>query len=303
MSEVPSHEYQALAGYRHCVERMTTEWPRFLVTRSDCLRHGNEREKVAEIILRHLFTSVLDWSDGDLLYQEGHEGRADIVLSRNLAKYLVIEVKRPGTLRPIRQTFEPVLDQARRYATEQKVALIAASDGCYLYAADAMASGFQDRVFVDLSATQPPLPLWWLSMHGIYRPCAETISWPPALRTQTAPTDIEIARELLHPKYALPARCFAYVGDATDPATWKLPYLLSDGRPDERRLPKAIQALLSNYRGAKVTGIPECDLRNVLLRLAQAADAEGRMPPRAVAPAPVYMQLATVLDQLKLRSD
>ena len=39
--------------------------------------------------------------------------------------------------------------------------------------------------------------------------------------------------------------------------------------------------MLSNYRGAKV-GIPEADAKGVLLRLAQAAEAEGHMPPRAI---------------------
>jgi len=302
MSEAESQTYQSLAAYRRCVERMTAEWPRFLLNRADCLRHGNEREKVAEIVLRNLFTNVLDWSDGDLLYQEGREGRADIVLSRNLAKYLVIEVKRPGTLHPSRRAFEPVLDQARRYAAQQKVPLIAASDGCHLYAANAAPSGLQDRVLVDLSKNEPQLSLWWLSMQGIYRPCAETVTWPSLPEAQAAAGEIGTGRELLHPKYALPASCFAYVADANNPSTWKLPYLLADGRPDEKRLPKAIQALLSNYRGAKVTGIPERDLRDVLFRLKQAAEVAGRMPPHAIDVAPVYQQLAIVIDQLNAQS-
>ncbi len=53
--------------------------------------------------------------------------------------------------------------------------------------------------------------------------------------------------------YQLPASCFAYVGDPAHPGTWKLPYRLIDGSIDERRLPKAIQAILSNYRGVKVS--------------------------------------------------
>jgi hypothetical protein len=104
--------------------------------------------------------------------------------------------------------------------------------------------------------------------------------------------------QLLHPKYELPASCFAYAGDASNPHTWKLPYLLADGRPDERRLPKAIQALLSNFRGVKVSGIPEQELPEVIRRLAHAAEALGRMPPSAINAAPVYQQLAIVLEQL-----
>jgi phytoene/squalene synthetase len=87
---------------------------------------------------------------------------------------------------------------------------------------------------------------------------------------------------VLHPKYKLPVHCFAYAPDASRPATWKLklPYRLADGSVDGKRLPKAIQAILSSYRGAKAGGIPEADLRAVLRRLASAASHEGRMPDR-----------------------
>jgi hypothetical protein len=106
------------------------------------------------------------------------------------------------------------------------------------------------------------------------------------------------AEALRRPKYKLPAQCFAYAPDASRPTTWKLPYRLADGAIDANRLPKAIQAMLSNYRGAQVGGIPESDAKAVLLRLAEAAEAEGHMPPRAIDPAPIYRQLALVLEQL-----
>jgi len=54
---------------------------------------------------------------------------------------------------------------------------------------------------------------------------------------------------LVHPKYQLPASCFAHVGNVADIRTWHLPYLRADGTPDLTRPPKAIQAILSNYRG------------------------------------------------------
>jgi hypothetical protein len=291
--------YRLLAAYRHCVERITTEWPHFLAARADRLRHGDESEKVAEAILEDLFTGVLDWSKGDLAYQIDF---ADIVLSRNLAKYLVIEVKRPGSLRPVRHAFDGALDQARRYADSQRVPLVAASDGRFLYAADVAHGGPKDRVLADLSAREPPHALWWLSMHGIYRPCGETVCWPSLAPTEPCASADVGERHLLHPKYALPPSCFAHVGDANDPRTWKLPYRLADGRVDEKRLPKAIQALLSNYRGTKVGGIPERHLPDVLVRLAQAAETAGRMPRNAGDSAPVYRQLALVLEQLGLKA-
>jgi len=222
------------------------------------------------------------------------------VLSRNLAKYLVVEVKRPGSLTPGRRALEFAVAQARRYADQQKIKSVAASDGRYLYAADLAAGGLSDRVLLDLAAPSPPEGLWRLSVHGVYRPCdAPAIAVPPAPEEPCdALAAMAGAETLLHSKYKLPAQCFAYAPDASRPATWKLPYRLADGAIDANRLPKAIQAMLSNYRGAQVGGIPECNAKAVLLRLAEAAEAEGHMPPRAAAPAPIYRQLALVLEQL-----
>jgi hypothetical protein len=70
-------------------------------------------------------------------------------------------------------------------------------------------------------------------------------------------------------KDSLHSSCFAYVGDANDFATWKLPYRLAGGSVDLKRLPKAIQCIIGNYRGAQVSGIPEPAIPDVL----------GRLPP------------------------
>jgi hypothetical protein len=292
--EASAPAYQALAGYRHCTGRIEGQWPAFLARRAERLKHENESEMVAQAILEDLFTRVLDWSEGDFEYQVS---RADIVLSRNLIKQLVIEAKRPGTLLPGRTAFDQALCQARRYADAQKVQRVAVSDGRFLYAGDVACGVVKDRVRVDLSQDSPQHSLWWLSVHGIYRPCEEALQWPASLHEVPAPVPEVGETVLLHPKYGLPAHCFAYVGDANKPHTWKLPYLCADLRMDDKRLPKAIQALLSNYRGAQVTGIPHAALPDVLLKLARAADAAGRLPPNAVHTAPVYQELATVLAQ------
>jgi hypothetical protein len=102
---------------------------------------------------------------------------------------------------------------------------------------------------------------------------------------------------LLHPKYCLPAQCFAYIGDANRPATWKLPYLREDGSIDVKRLPKAIQSILSNYRGAKVSSVPEKAIPDVLRRLAAAAEQLGKMPYQGET-AEVYEMLAQALKQV-----
>jgi hypothetical protein len=79
------------------------------------------------------------------------------------------------------------------------------------------------------------------------------------------------------------------------PSTWHLPYLDAQGEIDHSRLPKAIQAVLTNYRGAHVSSIPEEAVPLVLQRLATAARRSGRMPPECLEPAAVYVQLAQAL--------
>jgi hypothetical protein len=106
-----------------------------------------------------------------------------------------------------------------------------------------------------------------------------------------------ISAERLHPAYKLPARCFAYVGNESDAKTWKLPYRLADGAPDVKRLPAAIQAVLTGYRGKKVSGIPEQRVPDVLSNLGRAAAQAGKMPFQDPKAAAVYRQLQTALEE------
>ncbi len=268
-------------------------------------RLGTAHEKVAENILEDLFTTVLDWPLANFNNQVDF---ADIVLTDHGIKWLIVEVKRPDSLTWSRRAVRSALDQALRYAAEQKVRTIAVSDGEMLYTANIADGGLKDRIFVRLSDPEPPLALWWLSVQGIWRDIdpsedaalrflpEEPVA--PTLNTDCAsPGDV-----LLHPKYKLPAQCFAYVGSFAKTGTWKLPYLLADGTIDTKRLPKAVQCILSNYRGAKVGGIPEEAIPGTLGRLAQAARHAGHMPPEACNPAPVYRQLAIALEQLGIAS-
>ncbi len=299
---------ETLASYRRCCEQLTSEWRAFGAKRQERLaqerRFGTASEKVAENILEDLFTAVLDWSLADYNNQVSY---ADIVLTRLGIKHLIVEVKRPGALAWNQRSVDAALVQAHRYADEQKVRSVAISDGVMLYARDHIPGGHRDRVFVRLDQPEPPLDLWWLSVDGIYRPRnddqrAVLRLLPPAPAFDQG--DVENHEEsLLHPKYHLPATCFAYVGNAADVRTWHLPYLLDDGRPDAARLPKAIQAILSNYRGAHLSSIPETAIPEVLVTLGLAARQTGKLP--AVGPnAPrVYMQLQETLDQLGRLAD
>ena len=280
-------EAEQLASYRRCVTRICEQWPAFCQAREERLaqqrRYGHAAEKVAENILEDLFIEVLDWKRADLNNQVRY---ADLLLSRLGIKYLLLEAKRPGALAWNRKAVEVALDQACRYADEQRVRTVAVSDGIMLYAADRVHGGLRDRAYADLSNTEPPETLWWLSVHGIYRPRTESDDAQLRLLPDTPATEIaeelEPIEQLLHPKYRLPARCFAYVGHEHDTA----------------RLPKAIQAIISNYRGVKVKSVPEAAIPDVLERLAAAATELGKMPPLNPNPARSYVQLAAVMEQL-----
>ncbi len=295
---------ERLASYRRCAERIDGGWQQFRAQRLERLRErdrfGHAAERATESIIEDLFCGLLDWTIGDLNHQVGY---ADILLSRLGIKYLIIEAKHPGALAWNRRAVGAALEQACRYAAEQKVKSVAVTDGVMLYAADVTNGGLRDRVFCSLEHPKPQQALWWLSIDGIYRPCTSTTDAlaPPLPH---APPDhaktSDAVDQLLHPKYRLPARCFAYVGNAADVHTWHLPYLNADGITDTRRLPKAVQAILTNYRGAHLalTSVPECDVPDVLIRLACAAASLGKLPHQTADPAPVYLKLIAAIDQL-----
>jgi hypothetical protein len=291
-----------LASYRRCTERIHENWPRFLERRQERLaqmeRYNTAAEKVAENILEDLFTLVLDWPLSDINNQVRY---ADLLLTTLGVKHLIIEAKRPGALAWNRRAVEAALEQAQRYASEQKVKCVGVSDGFMIYAADIQCGGIKDRVFASLAAAEPPDDLWWLSVHGIYREISgDDAMGVRGLSETSAGPDAGsglVHGTLLHPKYGIPAHCFAYVGDACHPGTWKLPYRCADGSVDLKRLPKAIQSILSNYRGAKVGGIPERAIPDVLVRLARAAASVGKMPHQCSKPPAIYCRLADTLEQ------
>ncbi len=284
-------DYKTLKSYQKLMARLTATWPDFQSFRNSQFRGGNETEQAVITVLARLFVDVLGWEPGDLKYQVGF---ADIVLCRHTAKYLVMETKRPGTLNPQHAAFHAAMNQARRYADEQSVNRIAVSDGRLLYVANIVDGTVQDRTFLTLDPASAPESLWWISEHGIYRDHHEPADWSEEI-TAPRPGDEASLEPLLHPQHRLPWQCFAYVPDANKPSTWKLPYRLKDGAIDTKRLPKAIQAMLTNYRGMKVKGIPESAARSVLATLAAAARQAGKLPTNG-NPAPgIYADLARYL--------
>jgi hypothetical protein len=297
----------SLACYRRCQDRIAAGWPAFQVKRRERLvqqeRFGTAAEKVAENILEDLFTIVLDWRLSEVNNQVAY---ADIVLTRCGVKQVIVEVKRPGVLAWHEHAVDLALTQARRYADEQRVKCIAVSDGIMLYARDTIPGGHRDRAFVRLDEPRAPEDLWWLSVDGIYRPRDDADG--ARLRLLPGIADTGVAWDvapgaLVHPKYKLPARCFAYVGSAAEPNTWRLPYLLADGTPDLARLPKAIQAILSNYRGARISNVPEPAIPEVLVTLGRTARQLGKLPATSSGTAPAYTQLQDALEQLGRLAD
>lgn len=294
-----------LAGFRKFMERLPASWQTFRVQRQTRLaqhaRNGLAAEKVAENIVEDFLTIALDWSLGDLNNQLHY---ADIVLTSLGIKRLLIEVKRPGSLRWDQPSLESALSQARRYAAEQRVQSIAVSDGTLFYAADVVNGGLQERARLQLDSDEHSADAWWLSIDGIYRPATTLVE-----RSETAvvcvvqPEALEEhspdAETLLHPRHKVPAECFAYVGDPSRTATWKLPYRLADGSVDQGHLPGAIRAVLSNYRGARVKTIPESAIADVLVRLGKAAAEIRKLPGQTPKPLASYQQLYDALHQIQ----
>jgi len=288
-----------LATYRAWQSHARTAWPIFQTQRLERLaegrRYGKAPEKVAENIVEDLLVDVLGWSLADINHQVE---RCDILVTHLGVRRLVVEAKRPELLRGPRQ-IEAAFHQARCYAETLGVDVVVVSDGGHVLARDLVPGDW--RAEADLCAAELDDNLWWLSSDGIYRtptPLAHPAAWTG--QTRDAIEDPSTALEGLprHPKYGLPALCFAYVGVAADPHTWKLPYLRADGQVDHSRLPKAIQCVLTNYRGEHISGIPETAIPAVLRRLADAAQREGRMPSQCLEPAPVYLELEYAVSQI-----
>lgn len=300
-----------LAAFRKFVARLPKSWSEFQRQRQLRLvqqaRNGSAAEKVAENIVEDFLTVALDWALCDLNNQLQY---ADIVLTRQGIKRLLIEVKRPGSLKWDRPLLEQALSQARRYADEQRVRTIAVTDGVLFYAADLQNGGLQDRARLSLDAPAYSPDAWWLSVDGVYRPATpltDSQLGNDHSDTGAASENGSILPEpqdtLLHPKYNVPAECFAYVGDASKCATWKLPYRLQNGTVDERHLAGAIRAVLSNYRGTHVKTIPESAMPDVLVRLGKAAAEIHKLPGQIPSPSTSYQQLYDALYQLQKLDD
>lgn len=292
-----------LAMQRRCLERVKNHWAEFRKRRSAHIGEqgiGKTVEVVARNIVQDLLTIPLDWTLNDLKFEVPCKtGRADIVVTSLGIPQLIIETKAPREFWWNRSHVDEALWQARRYGDELHVTQLAVSDGYLLYAVDVSNGEFCGRALVALEDPEPPKDLWWLSAMGIVklRPDAPAPMPDFAVPTTAQPAEDseDTSPSLLHPKYRRPAQCFAYVGNAADPKTWKLPYLYPNGAIDVARLPKAIQAMLTDYRGLRVKGIPEHSVPGVLVKLGRAVATLGKLPQQHPQTADAYQQLGSAL--------
>ena len=292
----------SLSGYKKFSESLIDNWEDFSSKRNQLLtqqiRYGSAPEKIAEDIVKVFLSTALDWSIGDINNQVQY---ADIVLTSQGIKRLVIETKKPDSINNQMQ-FNKAITQAHNYATKQRVNCIAISDGNLFYAADIVNGGLKDRINIKLSAKEPSPNLYWLSVDGIYR-LVENLDDANSHENNFIEVcdnyDLASGNQLLiHPKYKVPAYCFAYVGNSLKTTTWKLPYRLINTKPDEKHLPGAIRAILTNYRGAHNKSIPEAAIPDVLVRLGKAAYEAGKMPGQTRVPVNTYQLLYEAISQL-----
>lgn len=277
-----------LASKRKLIERAQNNWVEFQDRRKQYLAQMHLRngcsEKITENILIDLFTLVLDWPLANIDYQSG---RCDIVLVDTGIKHLLVEAKYPGKFNSS-TAMKQALSQVTGYSLKHQVYRVAVSDGYRLYAIDLFEGKICERIDITLDGKFSE-ELWLVSRHGIYR----------SIEHRENPTTSNVlSGEILHPKYKLPSKCFAYVGHPLDPKTWSLPYLLSCESVDEKRLPKAISSIVSNYRGSKVSKIPDKHIHDVLRRLEIAARHLGKMPDQNPRTAQTYCQLNEALAQV-----
>ncbi len=281
-----------LSSRRRIIDSGSENWSEFLERRRERLiqmkRPRGGAEKVSECIIEDLLTNVLDWSLSDINYQMCN---CDVILTKTGIKHLLIETKYPGQFSS-ESEIEKAFSQAFAYAKKNNIKKVAISDGRRLFLTELCLKTNHKTGWIDISLDSPRFPeeLWYFSVHGIYRSIPGDVPVPSH--------SIVDDNTVLHHKYKLPSWCFAYVGDNCDTKTWKLPYLREDGSVDSTRLPKAISAVISNYRGERVKEIPEVAISNVLRKLEGAARKAGKMPDQDPRAAPTYVGFADVLLQM-----
>lgn len=300
----------SLTAHHRFQKHLHSAWPGFLARRAERLRgleSGHEGEAVTKHIIEDLFTHVLGFSQADLVQQSpgpSSTPRPCLIITRLGLNSMVLQALPPHTLSGFGASVRAVLSQSHRCVSAQVILALGVCDGFLLYAEEQAHGGRRPRVFVTLDSPTPPPDLFWLSTDGVWRRRDDLPQgWDPlASHIHHRPFDPE-PEILLDPTHHLPFTCFAYVGDASKPRTWHLPYLHANGSIDNAGLLRAIQAVVSGShdQGLSSSLVPPASVPVVLLRLAHAANASHQWPLHA-ASAPAYRLLDQALRQFSLVS-
>lgn len=161
------------------------------------------------------------------------------------------------------------LRQAANYADRHKAKYLFVFDAESLLLAERDSEKIHVKVTVRVDVQEPGEEIFYFTRYGLSK-LPQNTEWD--IEHGTEATDPKLFKT--HHGVKLPYISFAYIGDLRDKKTWKLPYLLEDGKSvDTGRIDKAVSYLFSagGYRGVQSKGaIPEASLPDVSKKLAKA---------------------------------
>lgn len=260
-------------------KHIQTEWStfreRYKKIVSEYERGSRLHEKDIEIIFHSLAEGPLGYEIEQLSTQREY---ADYALVDRGLKLAIVEIKsfRAFASKQEQSQLESALIQAARYAHRHRTPHLMAFDGVILTLAEL--EGVQDvikvHIQVNIEADEPPGNLFYFTHYGLFcHPTEELLTLP-----YDADEDAELKKT--HHGVKLHYSCFAHVGDIRDKGTWRAPYRNPDGSVDVKRLPHAVNYLLSpsGHRGKQASRqrIPEAATPLVALRLAKAYKEIGK---------------------------
>lgn len=250
-------------------QRISEAWERFHAYRSATERHiqggRSLNESDVRSVLERLLTDVLGYEPDQI---DRETDFADFVLVYQGIKLAVIETKDWGAFNN-EVVLTSALRQAANYADRHKAKYLFVFDAESMLLAERDSEKIRVKVTVRVDVEDPAEEIFHFTHYGLSK-LPHNTEW-----------EIDHGIEMTDPKLfkthhgvKLPYTSFAYIGDLRDKKTWKLPYLLEDGKSvDTGRIDKAVSYLFSagGYRGVQSKGtIPEASLTDVSKKLAKA---------------------------------
>lgn len=249
-------------------------WPTFREFRTRTYHHVQNGRRLSEQdvggVLERLLTGPLGYSPEQIRRQTDFIDYELLVRDRKVA---VVETKGWEAFRTT-GGLDEALVQAANYGARNQVKHLFAFDGEIM--ALAVQAGDSIRVISEsrVDGEQAPEELFFFTEYGLSK-----VPDKPLRSFQFEPSALPSELKTHHGT-SLHYKCFAYVGDLRDKATWRLPYLNPDFSVDTSRIDKAVNYLLSpgGYRGVTVTdkSIPEAASVDVAKKLAKAYKEIGR---------------------------